>query len=250
LTGTGLSTTGYDPVTGTLSITGLGSLATYQSALRKVAYSHAAGPFTAGQRSVQVSVTDAGNISLSRTAAGVIPAEVAAVTVNGGAAQRSRVTELRVSFDARVGLPANPAAAFDLRRQSDNAAVTLAASVDNSGPGTAVTLTFTGGPVDNTSLADGRYTLTALASLIAGGALDGNGDGSPGDNFVLIGDLANRLFRLFGDADGDGDVDAQDFGAFRAAFGGTSNLAFDFDGDGDVDAQDFGQFRARFGSSV
>jgi len=250
LTGTGLSSTGYDPVTGSLIISGAGSLATYQSALRKVAYSHASGPFTAGPRTVEVTVSDAGNTSQPRTANGVIPTRVTGVAVNGGVAQRSRVNELKLSFDARVNLPANPADAFALQRQSDNAVVTLAAAVDNAGPGTAVTLTFTGGSVDNTSLADGRYTLTAFAVQVAGGALDGDGDGNPGDDFVLTGTPANGLFRLFGDNDGDGDVDAQDFGAFRAAFGGTGNLAFDFDGDGDVDAQDFGQFRARFGTGV
>ena len=58
------------------------------------------------------------------------------------------------------------------------------------------------------SLADGRYTLTVLADRIhdaTGQALDGDGDGSPG------GDYVDHLFRLFGDADGDGDVDNKDY---------------------------------------
>jgi hypothetical protein len=55
------------------------------------------------------------------------------------------------------------------------------------------------------------------------------------------------LFRLFGDADGDGNVDAADFGAFRAVFGSSSPV---FDGDGDTDTAGFGEFRAAFGSSV
>jgi hypothetical protein len=161
-----------------------------------------------------------------------------------------------------VTLPANPADAFTLTNQKTSNPVTLAAAVDNSGPGTVVTLTFTGGSIDGPnlpfqapfSLSDGRYTLTVSASMVSGpgGQLDGDGNGTGGDNFVLAGSptTAPKLFRLFGDGDGDGDVDATDFGAFRAAFGGTSNLAFDSDGDGDVDATDFGAFRARFGSSV
>jgi uncharacterized protein (DUF2141 family) len=174
------------------------------------------------------------------------PATVGQVTVNGGVAQRSRVTSLKVTFDQAVTLPGNPADAFQLTRQAPAGSVTLAASVS----GNSVTLTFTGGTVDANSLADGRYTLTVLAAQVNGGNFDGDGNGIPGDNFVLTGDPAqNTLFRLFGDSDGDGDVDAQDFGAFRAAFGGTNNT-FDFDNDGDVDAQDFGQFRARFGSTV
>jgi len=181
------------------------------------------------------------------------PVRVASVQVNDGSDQRSRVTSLRVAFDQPVSFTGNAADAFQLLRQSDSALVTLAAAINNTGPGTVVTLTFTGGPVNANSLADGRYTLTIDASKVgnANGGLDGNGDGTAGDSFVLVGDPAsNKLFRLFGDNDGDGDVDAQDFGAFRAAFGGTTNLAFDNDNDGDVDAQDFGAFRQRFGSSV
>jgi hypothetical protein len=181
------------------------------------------------------------------------PVRVASVQVNDGSDQRSRVTSLRIAFDQQVSFTGAAADAFQLKRQGDNALVTLAAAVNNTGPGTVVTLTFTGGAVNGASLADGRYTLNIDAAQVsnANGALDGNGDGTGGDSFELVGDPAtNKLFRLFGDIDGDGDVDAQDFGAFRAAFGGTSNLAFDFDGDGDVDAQDFGQFRSRFGASI
>jgi len=174
-------------------------------------------------------------------------AKVTSVTPNGGGAQRSRVTSLVVTFELPLLFSGAPVDAFLLKRQSDNAAVPLAAAVN--AVGTVVTLTFTPGPaVEFGSLADGRYTLTVLASKATN--LDGNGDGAPGDDFVLVGTPANGLFRLFGDADGDGDVDAPDFGAFRGAFGGVSNPAFDFDGDGDVDAQDFGQFRGRFGTAI
>jgi predicted outer membrane repeat protein len=165
-----------------------------------------------------------------------LPPVVAKVVINNGDVQRSRVTSVRMDFDRVVSVPAD---AFGLKRNGDGAVVTLAASavIDSA---TRVTLTFTGGAVEFGSLADGRYTLTAFAALLG---LDGNGDGVAGDDFTTT------LHRLFGDADGDGDVDAQDFGAFRAAFGGTNNT-FDFDNDGDVDAADFGQFRARFGTVV
>jgi hypothetical protein len=60
------------------------------------------------------------------------------------------------------------------------------------------------------------------------------------------------LFRLFGDRDGDGDVDRLDRDVFRSAFKKSAGAAgylwdFDFDGDGDVDGQDNGQFNRRFG---
>jgi hypothetical protein len=92
--------------------------------------------------------------------------------------------------------------------------------------------------------------LAAKVTGDLGQQLDGNADGTPGDNFSTPSSGLGRLHRLFGDADGDGDVDASDFGAFRGTFGITSNLAFDYDGDGDVDASDFGQFRSRFGTAL
>jgi streptogramin lyase len=182
------------------------------------------------------------------------PPKVAGVVVNGGSAQRSLVTQIQVAFDQHVTLPANPADAFRLTRQGDNAAVTLSAAVDDTGPGTVVTLTFTGGAVDNASLADGRYTLTVVAAQVAGpnGALDGDGDGQAGGDFVLAGDPAsNTLFRLFGDVNGDGAVNGLDFAAFRAAFGtGQPGSPFDVNGDGVIDNLDFFQFRRRFGTAV
>jgi len=173
------------------------------------------------------------------------PPRVDSLTVNGGESQRSRVTSLKVTLDQPVTFVGSPAAAFQLRRQSDSAPVFLDAAVDTTGPGTVVVLSFTGGPVDGNSLADGRYTLTALAGQISapGGSLDGNADGTGGDDFAFA------LHRLFGDADGDADVDATDLGAFRLSFGAAA-VAFDFDGDGDVDAADFSAFRQRFGTSV
>ena len=75
--------------------------------------------------------------------------------------------------------------------------------------------------------------------------LDGDADGADG------GDRVDTVFRLFGDSDGDGDVDALDRDCFRSAF--NSGIAepaylwyFDFVGDGDVDGRDNGQFNRRF----
>jgi hypothetical protein len=171
------------------------------------------------------------------------PPRVSAVTINGGSPQRSRVTTLAVAFNAPVTLPANPATAFQLRRQSDNATVSLNAAVS----GNTVTLTFTGGATQSGSLADGRYTLTALSSQIIGlgGRLDGDVDNVPGGDFVLVGNPTNGLFRLFGDSDGNGTVNVTDFLPFRLAFL-TANSTFDFDGSGQVNANDFLQFRLRF----
>ena len=73
----------------------------------------------------------------------------------------------------------------------------------------------------------------------------------PGDNYILVGSPTNGLFRLFGDSNGDGRVNAIDFAAFRSVFGipGPASI-FDFDNSGSTDASDFAQFRARFGVAV
>src|SRR5262245_21105808 len=183
--------------------------------------------------------------------------KVASVTVGDGTAQRSMVTQIRVAFDQHVVLPQSAAEAFRLTRQGDDAAVSLTADVDDFGAGTVVTLNFVGGAVQpssllNPSLADGRYTLTVLALQIDGpnGSIDTNGDGF-GDDFVLIGDTStNKLFRLFGDVNGDGAVNGLDLGAFRTVFGTSTFLSpFDVNGDGAVNGLDLGFYRANFGTS-
>ncbi len=178
------------------------------------------------------------------------PAKISSTQINDGSVHRSRITSLQVTFDSAVTLPVNPADAFQLMRQSDNAFIDLIATPS----GNAVTLTFAAGPaVDFTSLADGRYTLTALANQINAGNFDGDGNGVAGDNYVLASaatpNPATNIFRFFGDFDGDGNVAANDFIQFRLALGGT-NPIFDFDNDGAVAASDFIQFRLRFGGSI
>jgi hypothetical protein len=179
------------------------------------------------------------------------PPKVNQVVINQGTAQRSRVDSLTVAFDDRVVFDAPLSEVFRLKRNSDAAIVQLSVEISENASGTTAYLTFVGGPVNHGSLADGRYTFTILASGVstAAGKLDGNGDGVDGDDFILTSTGNSGVFRLFGDVDGDADVDATDFGVFRTAFG--TNLGpVDFDRDGDVDATDFGQFRLRFGVPI
>src|SRR5205823_13686302 len=119
---------------------------------------------------------------------------------NDGSAQRSRVTVLTVTFSAQVTFATTPSAAFTLTRNSDGAAVAFSATAGVVGGVTVVTLGgFGGGAAQFGSLADGRYTLTALAGQVSAGgqALDGNGDGTPGDDYAF-GD-AQGLFRFYGE---------------------------------------------------
>jgi hypothetical protein len=183
-----------------------------------------------------------------------IPPRVIDVKVNDGSAQRSRVTSVTVKFIELVSFSGAPANAFTLT--GPNGAVTLAVDLTGSTPiQTVAKLTFSGATTtDFTSLKDGRYNLTVSAAQVtdlAGNALDGDGNGIGGDNYVEVGapGSGHNLFRLFGDADGNGFVDGIDFGAFRASFG-TASAIFDFDSGGFVDGLDFGQFRTRFGSGI
>jgi hypothetical protein len=173
------------------------------------------------------------------------PLKVESVVVNDGSAQRSMVDSVTVTFGGAVFLDPG---AIELRRQ-DGSLVDARVSTSLVDGKTVAVLTFAGTEFLGGSLADGQYTLTVLADRVHdrwGRELDGDGDGSAG------GDRVEGFFRLFGDSDGDGDVDRHDRDAFRTAFktkaGDTGYLwSFDFDGDGAVDGRDNGQFNRRFG---
>jgi hypothetical protein len=165
------------------------------------------------------------------------------------------VASLTVTFSAQVNFAGAVANAFTLTR-AGGGAVSFAASASIINGVTIVTLNnFTGAETEFGSLKDGRYTLTALASQITFGRqqLDGNGDGTAGDNFNF-GDVQG-LFRFYRDINGDQIVNGFDFGFFKNAFGtqtGDANYLsdLDFNGDGVINGFDFGQFKTRFGTML
>ena len=173
------------------------------------------------------------------------PRQVESVVLNDGSAQRSMVNRITVTFGGAAVLDPG---AIELRRQ-DGSLVDAHFSISLLGGKTVAVLTFAGTEFVGGSLADGSYTLTVRADRVHdrwGRELDGDGNGSAG------GDRVESLFRLFGDSDGDGDVDRLDRDLFRSAFRTSAADAgylwyFDFDGDGDVDGRDNGQFNRRFG---
>jgi RHS repeat-associated protein len=176
------------------------------------------------------------------------PPRVQSVTVNDGAAQRSMVTRLSVTFNTVVTLDPG---AFTLQLVG-GAAVGLSQAASVVDGRTVAVLTFTGAGVTAGSLNDGRYVLTvnsARARDRLGNALDGDGNGTAG------GDTVTALHRLYGDATGDARVDNADFFLLRQTFGrGAADplyLAYlDANGDGLVDNVDFFQFRIRFGTGL
>jgi VCBS repeat-containing protein len=171
--------------------------------------------------------------------------DVAGVVVNQGAAQRSRVTQITVTFDMAVDASLL-AGAFTLTRNSDGlrvGTINVSTAIDSAGR-TVATLTFAGTGTQSGSLADGRWMLRVSAAQVRGS------NGVP-----MAADYTSGLFRLFGDADGNGLVDAADKAAFDAAYGKKAGQAgyvsfFDFDQDGDIDAKDRNQFRQRLGTGV
>jgi hypothetical protein len=183
------------------------------------------------------------------------PLQVASAKVNGGAAQRSRVTDITVAFTGLATLPANPADAFRLSRHNpDGSTSVVTLAVDPSASTatqTVARLTFSGSLTEFGSLADGRYRLTILASQVSvnGQPLDGDANGTPGGDFVM------NLFRLYGDINGDGTVNGLDLALFRGAFGtalGSPNYVdyLDLNGDGAVNGLDLAAFRSRFGTTL
>jgi hypothetical protein len=172
--------------------------------------------------------------------------------VNDGSAQRSMVQSLTVAINGLATFATTPGAAFQLTGPGGNVGlVGTSRYINNS---TLVNLTFTGAGIVNGSLADGRYVLTAFGNQITvnGAALDADGDGTAGGNFVFGDDVNNeRLFRLFGDATGNGTTDLLDLTVFRSTFNKTAAeagfLAFlDYDANQTVDLIDLGEFRGRF----
>jgi hypothetical protein len=213
-----------------------------------------------------------------------MPPTVTNLKIGDGTVQRSMITSLTVTFSEAVTFTGAIASAFLLNRDSaplpvpgaEQGGVTGLVNLSAVQAGNVVTLTFnsTGsnlingvGGVGNLSLPDGRYTLTIDATQVfgVGGALDGDGNGIGGDNYVLASSGApnppTNIFRFFGDVTGDGAVTSADFVGtgpagippniigFRQSFGGT-DPRFDYNGDGSVAASDFTQFRFRFGGTV
>lgn len=174
--------------------------------------------------------------------------KVQGVQINDGSFQRSMISSVTVTFSSAVG--SIDAGAFQVTRQGGGDPTVV---VSLNGAKTAATLTFTGSLIIGGSLQDGNFSLVMDSTKIHatnGGQLDGDGDGVAGGARP-----ADTFFRLFGDSDGDRDVDNLDLFRFRQSFGLTSSdpnykSYFDFDNDGDVDNLDLFRLRQRFGTNL
>jgi glutamate synthase domain-containing protein 3 len=173
---------------------------------------------------------------------------IKSVTFGDGSAQRSMVRQMVVDFSEPVELKGTAQEVFTLRSRRGD--VALKADL-RDGPTQSVTISFSGELTEAGSLIDGLYDLTISAAMVSvrGEAMDGNGDGTPGGEYVIQGSAKNGFYRLYGDSNGDATVDQRDYLAFRNALGRSSTV-FDIDADGDVGQSDYLQFRSRIGASL
>jgi DNA-binding beta-propeller fold protein YncE len=194
------------------------------------------GAFTGTAAAFQID-----NVRIIQTGTGE-PPEVVGVEINGGAAQRSMVTSVKVRFSSDVSASL---LAGDFRLLNVTTGLEVSASVLSLqwiGGENAVVLTFPG--LVGRSLADGNYQLTLDAAGItdaAGRTLKTGAAGNP--TYVF--------HRLFGDQDGDRDVDFLDTFYYQRTHGRTSadaayDARFDWDADTDVDALDLFHFSRNY----
>jgi hypothetical protein len=205
-----------------------------------------------GTFTFKVRVTDDGSPALFAeeqltVSVNVIANQVPTITevvTDVGSPQRSMVRSHTVTFSGLVDIDPG---AFELRRQ-EGGAVSLSVARSDVAGRTQVVLTYTGPEIIGGSLSDGNYTLIIHGDMVrdrsSGVKLDGDGDGVAG------GDRSETFFRLFGDTDGDRDVDNLDYARFRSTFGLRANetgfLAFlDSDGNGIIDQLDLIEFSKR-----
>lgn len=176
---------------------------------------------------------------------------VRSVSVNQGDASRSQLTSVSVEFDTKVNVSA---ASFALINRLTLETVSLQVTSSSPVTGTVAELTFLPSPPvfqrqtpTLNSLIDGNYELVVIGSQVT--ASDGN---QPmGEDYRFGNAATDAFFRLFGDSDGDRDVDGQDYGRFGLTFLQNAsdenfNPWLDMVGDGDVDGQDYGQFVRKF----
>ena len=173
------------------------------------------------------------------------PTSIQNVVINDGSAQRSMIDRVTVTFGGALYLDPG---AIELHRQ-DGSLVNAQMNISLVGGKTVAELTFAGSEFIGGSLADGQYNLKILADHVHdrwGRELDGDGDGAAG------GDRVDNFVRLFGDTNGDGEVDKADLAAMLDSFGTNQGDAgylwyLDYDADGSIGGLDMAQLNQRRG---
>ncbi len=188
--------------------------------------------------------------------------QVQEVLINEGRSSRSQIESIRVTFNRLVDHQ-SLARAFQVQQLGDGQFFpSLSVAAGDVDDRTEVTLTFAGEPGSSPdgfggAFPDGYFSLRVSSSTIA----------TPGDDplpmyedYVFGGDAGDinpddTFFRLYGDSDGDADVDARDFAVFAQAFPSDPSVAafdalLDHERDGDIDSRDLSELRLRFGKRL
>ncbi len=186
--------------------------------------------------------TTSNTLTITEPSVPTLPGGTASVSQidDGLSVQRSEVRSLTLTFTNSITSAQLPTvlANLSLKRISDNLMVGLTGTLSNGG--TVLTLKFTGTSIVGGSLADGRYTLSYGGTTV----IDGT-----------------RLFRLYGDVNGDGKVDrSTDQAAFNLAYGTRKgatttngkayNPYFDYDQNGFITIDSQTAFNQRLGKKL
>jgi RHS repeat-associated protein len=161
---------------------------------------------------------------------------VQGVVIDGGAAQRSMVTSLAITFNEEVTLSSG---AIVVDKTTGGAeGLVLSESVVNGD--TVVNVTFTGNDIIGGSLADGNYKLIVNAADVH------NQSGK-----AMAANASDAFWRLFGDARGTGFVDAKDLDLLLSAVRAQTMISvFDYFGTGHLGWTDLAEFLARYDKHV
>ena len=183
----------------------------------------------------------------------VVQVSVTGVTVNGnlpalGGVQRSMVNSIVYAFSEAVNVAAN---AFSIAVHSGQTgtAPTLnwaALNPNSDGSSSQWVVTFSGPGVVGGSIGDGVYDITLNNAAVTSDANPSvRSQTRPTDTF----------YRLFGDAQGTGKVNAADYNAFLSSYGLKSGSAgylgyFADDGSTKIDAADYNAFLGNYGKKL
>ncbi|MFT3882186.1 MAG: carboxypeptidase regulatory-like domain-containing protein [Gemmatales bacterium] len=158
------------------------------------------------------------------------------ISVANGEAQRSRFFVVQVYFNTIVTFDKG---AFELYLNGKRFTISGILTSIQDGK-TVATLQFLTSTLVKTSLPEGQYRLVTRAKSIK----------AQTGGLKMESDQTDSFFRLFGDVNGDGRVDATDLAVFNTTYGKkagqTGYLWFlDFDGNGKIDAKDQAAIRSR-----
>jgi hypothetical protein len=150
--------------------------------------------------------------------------------------QRSMVDSIVYSFSEAVNLSGAVATIAVHSGQSGTAPTLIwtAISPSSDGSSTQWAVSFSGSGVVGNSIANGVYDITLNSA-------DVTSDANPA--VTVQSRPTDTFYRLFGDINGDGVVNAADNFQFKTALA-TYNAAFDYNDDGVVNAADNFQFKA------